>query len=150
MKIEKLLKRFLKENSIYGSKVSKDTLEFSIDYEEAMMPFNSFRWDTTNEGHNYWYSKSMEWVMYLYENLDNVDAEDKEQYSITTNAIKDGLNELILFYCLENSKEEELMKIEAYKDAKELYDKLSPKEETNIKPFFYDTSSITTTTTAYA
>ena len=118
MNVEKLLKRFMKESGIYGANESKEVLAFTVDYDEAILPFNSFRWDTTSEGHNYWYCKAMEWVLYL----------DKTEKEISINRIKDELYELMKYYCLENSNEEELMKINAYKNVKELYDKLNVKE----------------------
>ena len=151
MNVEKLLKRFMKESGIYGANESKEVLAFTVDYDEAILPFNSFRWDTTSEGHNYWYTKAMEWVLYLYDNFENIDEKDKTEKEISINTIKDELYELMKYYCLENSNEEELMKINAYKNVKELYDKLNVKEPI-AATYTIDTgfgSATATTTVSY-
>ena len=149
MTIEKLLKRFLKESGIYGASESKEILCFTVDYDEAILPFNSFRWDTSNQGHNYWYEKAMEWVLYLYDNLENIDEEEKKNKEISVSKIKDELYELMKFYCLENAEESELLKIDAYKRVKELHSKLN---EINKKQKTYEidwaaTTAYTTTST---
>ena len=150
MKIDKLLKRFMKEAGIYGASVAKETILFLDDYDEAMLPFNSFRWDTTNEGHNYWYEKTMEWVLYLYDNLENIDDEDKTKYGITERNIKVILFELMEFFCLDNVSEEELMKIDAYKRVSELHEKLREKYEPKIvNASTYDGTWTATTTVSY-
>jgi len=125
MKVDKLLKRFMKENNIFGNNESKEILTFLDDYEEAILPFNSFRWDTTGQGHDYWYDKTMKWVLHLYDNLEYIDEDDKKRFNITPNTIKDEMYELIKFYCLEGAKEEDLMKNDSYKALKEKYDELS-------------------------
>lgn len=132
MKIDKLLKRFMKDNGVFGSSASRETISFLYDFEEAMMPFNSFRWDSTEQGHNYWYSKSMQWVLFLYDNLNAVDEEDKKKYTIDEVAIKYCLYDLINFYCIEGSKVEDLEKIEPFKDVQSLYNKLSEKEAKEV------------------
>jgi hypothetical protein len=150
MKIDKLLKRFMKAAGVYGSSVAKDSLIFLDDYDEAMLPFNSFRWDTTNEGHNYWYEKTMEWVLYLYDNFENIDDEDKTKYDITERNIKVILFELMEFFCLDNASEEELMKIDAYKRVSELHEKLREKYEPKIvNAYTYDGTWSATTTVSY-
>ncbi len=150
MKVEKLLKRFLKEAGIYGSSKSKEILTFVDDYEEAIIPFNAFRWDTTKEGHNYWYEKTMEWVLYLYDNFENIDDEDKTKYDITERNIKVILFELMEFFCLDNVSEEELMKIDAYKRVSELHEKLREKYEPKIvNAYTYDGTWSATTTVSY-
>ena len=118
----------MKESRIYNMALFRDTSSFMNTFVDAFVPFNSFRWDTTSEGHNYWYAKAMEWVLYLYDNFENIDEKDKTEKEISINRIKDELYELMKYYCLENSNEEELMKINAYKNVKELYDKLNAKE----------------------
>jgi hypothetical protein len=150
MKIDKLLKRFMKESGIYGTPTSKDTLMFLDDYDEALLPFNSFRWDTTEQGHNYWYQKTMEWVLYIYDNVDGIDKEDKTKYNITEHSIKENLFELMKFYCLDNASEEELMKMDAYKKVSELYDELKKKEKPKIvNAYTYNGTWTTDTTVSY-
>jgi hypothetical protein len=150
MKIDKLLKRFMKESGVYGASTSKDTLMFLDDYDEALLPFNSFRWDTTEQGHNYWYQKAMEWVLYIYDNVDGIDKEDKTKYNITEHSIMDNLFELMKFYCLDNASEEELMKMDAYKKVSELYDELKKKEAPKIvNAYTYDGTCTTATTVSY-
>ena len=140
----------MKEAGIYGASVAKETILFLDDYDEAMLPFNSFRWDTTNEGHNYWYEKTMEWVLYLYDNLENIDDEDKTKYGITERNIKVILFELMEFFCLDNVSEEELMKIDAYKRVSELHEKLREKYEPKIvNASTYDGTWTATTTVSY-
>lgn len=150
MKIDKLLKRFMKESGIYGTPTSKDTLMFLDDYDEALLPFNSFRWDTTEQGHNYWYQKTMEWVLYIYDNVDGIDEEDKAKYNITEHSIMETLFELMKFYCLDNVSEEELMKMDAYKKVSELYDELKKKEKPKIvNAYTYNGTWTTATTVSY-
>ena len=150
MKIDKLLKRFMKESGIYGTPTSKDTLMFLDDYDEALLPFNSFRWDTTEQGHNYWYQKTMEWVLYIYDNVDGIDEEDKTKYNITEHSIMETLFELMKFYCLDNVSEEELMKMDAYKKVSELYDELKKKEKPKIvNAYTYNGTWTTDTTVSY-
>ena len=93
----------------------------------------------------------MEWVLYLYDNFENIDEKDKTEKEISINRIKDELYELMKYYCLENSNEEELMKINAYKNVKELYDKLNVKEPI-ATTYTIDTgfgSATATTTVSY-
>ena len=145
MKVEKLLKRFLKEAGIYGSNKSKEILTFVDDYEEAIIPFNAFRWDTTKEGHNYWYVKALEWVAYLHDNLDNIDTDEKTSKDISIKSIKNELCELLRYYCLEGSNEEELSKIESWKNANELYKMLHEQvKEENSQYSVITTVSYTT------
>lgn len=125
MKIDKLLKRFMKDSGLFGSAASRETISFLDDFEEALMPFNSFRWDTTEQGHNYWYSKSMYWILYLTNNMDDIDEDEKKKYEISNDTIRTCLYDLLNFYCLEGAKEEDLVKIEPFKEVKALYEKLS-------------------------
>jgi hypothetical protein len=89
------------------------------------MPFNSFRWDTTEQGHNYWYSKSMYWILYLANNMDDIDEDEKKKYEINNDTIRTCLHDLLNFYCLEGAKEEDLANIEPFKEVKALYEELS-------------------------
>ena len=140
----------MKESGIYGTPTSKDTLMFLDDYDEALLPFNSFRWDTTEQGHNYWYQKTMEWVLYIYDNVDGIDEEDKTKYNITEHSIMETLFELMKFYCLDNVSEEELMKMDAYKKVSELYDELKKKEKPKIvNAYTYNGTWTTDTTVSY-
>ena len=118
MAIDKLIKRFLKENGIYGTHESKCILEFVTDFEEAMLPFNAFRWETTEQGHNYWYSKALKWVLYLY---------DKSEEANKSAAFVETCEELIKYYCLDGENEESLMKIDGYKDIVNLRNRLIDK-----------------------
>ncbi len=125
MVVNKLLKRFLKENGIYGANETKNVLSFVDDYDEAIMPFNAFRWEVSSQGHNYWYSKALKWILYLYDNYENIDKEDKTNKNISVSVIKDACNELIKFYCLDGMEEETLLSIDGYKEIKELYNVLN-------------------------
>lgn len=125
MVVNKLLKRFLKENGIYGTNETKNVLSFVDDYDEAIMPFNAFRWEVSSQGHNYWYSKALKWILYLYDNYENIDKEEKTNKTISVDIIKDACNELIKFYCPDGVEEETLLGIDGYKEIKELYNKLN-------------------------
>lgn len=113
MKLDKLYKRFLKDNMVFGGDISKGSMFFMSDFNEAFLPFNSFRWDLTEEGHVFWFTKALEWIMYLYTNYDNIDDEDAEKYGISIGAIFSNMEDLIENYAPDLS-EKELMKIASY------------------------------------
>ena len=113
MKLDKLYKRFLKDNMVYGGDISKDSMFFMNYFNDAFMPLNSFRWDLTEEGHVFWFTKALEWIMCLYTNRDNIDDEDADKYGITANTIMENMNDLVENYAPDLS-EKELMKIASY------------------------------------
>ena len=113
MKLDKLYKRFLKDNMVFGGDISKGSMFFMNDFNEAFLPFNSFRWDLTEEGHVFWFTKALEWIMCLYTNRDNIDDEDADKYGITANTIMENMNDLVENYAPDLS-EKELMKIASY------------------------------------
>ena len=113
MKLDKLYKRFLKDNMVYGGDISKDSMLFMNYFNDAFMPLNSFRWDLTEEGHVFWFTKALEWIMCLYTNRDNIDKEDADKYGITANTIMENMNDLVENYAPDLS-EKELMKIASY------------------------------------
>lgn len=117
MKLDKLYKRFLKDNMVFGGDISKGSMFFMNDFNEAFLPFNSFRWDLTEEGHVFWFTKALEWIMCLYTNYDNIDDEDADKYGISIGAIFSNMEDLIENYSPKLT-EEELMKIKAYADLK--------------------------------
>jgi len=119
MKLDKLYKRFLKDNMVFGGDISKGSMLFMNDFNEAFLPFNSFRWDLTEEGHVFWFTKALEWIMYLYTNYDNIDDEDVEKYDISIEAIFSNMEDLIENYSPKLT-EEELMKIKAYSEIKSI------------------------------
>jgi hypothetical protein len=119
MKLDKLYKRFLKDNMVFGGDISKGSMLFMNDFNEAFLPFNSFRWDLTEEGHVFWFTKALEWIMYLYTNYDNIDDEDVEKYDISIEAIFSNMKDLIENYSPKLT-EEELMKIKAYSEIKSI------------------------------
>ena len=98
---------------LFGGEISKGSLFFMDEYEEAFMPFNSFRWDLTSEGHSFWFEQAAEWIMYLYINRDNIDKEDAEKYGISVENFIINMTNLVENYSPEVT-EKELMKIEAY------------------------------------
>lgn len=114
----------MKENGIYGTELSKDALIFLLNHGEAMMPFNSFIWRNTLQGHNYWYEKALKWVICLYENYENINLAEKEKKSLSLDALMISCYNLLKYYCLEEEKKENLMKIDAYNKVTELYHKL--------------------------
>ena len=70
MSIESIFKRYLKEIGVYGSNYGKLSIEFLREFSEAYYPFNSFRWDTSEQGHSYWFERAVNWLIYLYNNYD--------------------------------------------------------------------------------
>jgi len=113
MRIDNLFKRFLKDRMLFGGEISKSSLFFMDEYKDAFMPFNSFRWDLTSEGHSFWFEQAAEWIMYLYINRDNIDKEDVKKYSISIENFIDGISDLVDNYAPDVT-EKELMKIDAY------------------------------------
>lgn len=157
MKLNKLFMRFMKEQGVFLSKETKGVIEFVNDFDEVLMPFNSFRWDTTTQGHNYWYSKSLKWMINVFENFDAIDTEDKEKYRLTMCALVDNAYELIKYYCLDNATEEDLKAIEGFSELKEIHDRKNKElEEERSKTITFTqkgddgmwvaTTTITTTT----
>lgn len=124
MKLEKILKRFMKESGVYGIKHSKEVIEFCNNFDEALMPFNAFRWDTSSQGHNYWYSIAMKWILYIYDNLKLIEENDIIKNNITEYAIHNSAYDLIKYYHFMDVSEEELVKIDGYNDLKKLYKSL--------------------------
>jgi len=127
MLVKKLLKRFMKENGIYTHTISKDVLEYTEDYDEAVIPFNAFRWDTTTQGHEYWYFKSIDWILNLYSSINDIDDEDKKKYGLTdnSNVMKNGMYDLLNFYFNSTLKKEELEKNnEKYNSLLKVYEKI--------------------------
>lgn len=125
MKCEKVFKRFLKENSLFNISLAKETVEYSNDYDDFLIPLNSFRWETTEQGHMYWFEKSLEWVMYLYGKLNEIDEDDKIRFELGEKTICETLGDLLYNYTDGYIVEEDLNKSDAYKKAKELYDSLT-------------------------
>lgn len=116
MTIDKLFKRFMKEEAVFGSDESKSSLMFMIDYSEALHPFNSFRWDTSKQGQYYWLEKSIKWVMYLLQNYDNIDETEMAKYT-------------------------ELKKTDLYEALKNLFVHYTPDGAQSLKNFdFYDSA----------
>lgn len=112
MEIKKLLKRYLKECGVYGSPMKKNIIEFVDTFKCIYEPFNAFRWDTTSEGHNYWYDKALKWVIYMYDNIDSIDG-DRDIILIR---IKSALYALTRYYKLTDAK------VESYDKALRLHD----------------------------
>ena len=133
MTAKNLFKRFVKESGFYGSIESKESLQFIDKYSEMIMPLNSFVWDTTKQGHNYWYEKALNWVVFLYENLAKIDENEKSLYHLDDYCILNTLYDLLEDYYLEGSTIDELMKNESYAKAVNLYRKKYPYYETRLK-----------------
>lgn len=76
MTIDKLFKRFLKETKVYGSDEAKACMGFMTEYNELFYPFNAFRWDTSKQGHIFWFEMALNWLTFLYNNFGNIDNED--------------------------------------------------------------------------
>ncbi len=123
MKCEKVFKRFLKENSVFNIPLAKETVEYSNDYDDFLIPLNSFRWDVTNQGHTYWFEKSLEWVMYLYSKLNEIDEDDKIRFELGENTICEALSDLLDNYG--DVEGVDLNKSDVYKKAKELFNSLT-------------------------
>ena len=98
MTIDKLFKRFMKEEAVFGSDESKSSLMFMIDYSEALHPFNSFRWDTTIQGHLYWFERAANWLIYLYNNCDSMDDELAKKEKLSKQETADKLYALTKYF----------------------------------------------------
>lgn len=131
MKIDKLFKRFMKENNIFGNSEVKGIMSYIAEFNEYLLPFNAFRWETTEQGHNYWYDKAMKWILYLYSNLEYIDEEEKVLYSLHSHVIKRTIFELLHFYCIGGSNQEDLVKIDSYNKLNDLYEELGGNVDKN-------------------
>ncbi len=83
MTIKKLFKRFLKDENLYGSEAMKKIIEYMETYNNVIVPFNAFRWDTTIQGHDYWFTKEIRWLTFLYKNFGVIDNDEKKAYNYT-------------------------------------------------------------------
>lgn len=73
MNVEKLFKRYLKEIGVYATAEAKMSIAFMKEFSEHSYPFNSFRWDTSEQGDLYWFERAVNWLVFLYNNYDNID-----------------------------------------------------------------------------
>jgi hypothetical protein len=120
MKVEKILKRFMKESGIYNMALFRDTSLFMNAFDEAFVPFNSFRWDTTKQGYNFWYDKSLHWLAYLYYNVENIDNNEILRFNLTNKAFYNAIGDLLDCYKSDYELDENLDGIEAVKALKKI------------------------------
>lgn len=122
MTLNKLLIRFLKENNIYGGDASKRILNYFKKFEDGIaVPFNAFTWATTVQGHNYWYEKSIGWIIFLLDNpylVEGLKPEEKEK--INEKKLIRTLTRLVNYYCMAEESEESKMRMPMYRKAKEM------------------------------
>lgn len=122
MTLNKLFIRFLKENNIYGGDASKRILNYFTKYGAGItIPFNGFTWRYTVQGHNYWYEKSIGWIIFLIDNpylVEGLKPEEKEKISEKT--LISTLTRLVYYYCLEGEDEKTKMEMPMYRKAKEI------------------------------
>ena len=124
MKVEKILKRFMKESRIYNMALFRDTSSFMNTFVDAFVPFNSFRWDTTKQGYNFWYDKSLHWLAYLYYNVENIDNNEILRFGLTNKAFYYSIGDLLDCYKSDDELGEDLNKIEVVKTLKKILTEL--------------------------
>lgn len=127
MSIENLFKRYLKEIGAYGSSYGKLSIEFLREFSEAYYPFNSFRWDTSEQGHSYWYERAVNWLIYLYNNY------DEEEYkgfdaAMSKEKIANMISDMFVYYT-PNAPTESITidKFAFYKEAKKILEECAMK-----------------------
>ena len=120
MEVKKLYKRYLKEIGAYGSPESKCSLEFMEEFSEAYAPFNGFRWDTSAQGELYWFERAVNWLIFLFNNIDNIDDEDNK-YGIDKHILKENLKILSDIYM---PSEADLKKFGFYDELKNILDNI--------------------------
>ena len=101
MKVENLFKRYLKTAGIFASNKSKKAINFMKEYSDVTFPFNSFRWDVTEEGFLFWFERALNWCIFLFNNYDNIDAED---ITITKSFVAKKIQTMLLYYIGEEDK----------------------------------------------
>ena len=116
MKIENLFKRYLKEAGIFASSKSKKAINFMKKYSDVMSPFNSFRWDVTEEGYLFWYERALNWCIFLYNNYDNI-----EDAKFDKCRVAKIIRYMLLMY-LSEEEEEIAKKLKCYNDAISILD----------------------------
>ena len=78
--VEKIFKRFLKEKGIYGSNEGKGSIRHLRNYKHIFMPLNFFRWDTSIQGHMYWFNMSIDWCIFLFDAAKNLENSEERTY----------------------------------------------------------------------
>ena len=116
MKIENIFKRYLKEAGIFASSKSKKAINFMKKYSDVMSPFNSFRWDITEEGYLFWYERALNWCIFLYNNYDNI-----EDVEFAKQKVAKFIRYMLLVY-LSEEEEEIVKKLTCYNDANSILD----------------------------
>ena len=116
MKIENVFKRYLKETGIFASSKSKKAINFMKKYSDAMSPFNSFRWDITEEGYLFWYERALNWCIFLYNNYDNIEGAYFDKWKVAKQ-----IRYMLLIYLSEEEKEN-VKKLKCYNDANSILD----------------------------
>ena len=124
MSIENVFKRYLKEIGIYGSNYSKISIEFLREFSEAYFPFNSFRWDTSEQGHSYWFERAVNWLIFLYNNY------DEEEYkgfdaAMSKEKIAKMISDMFVYYTPTDSVP--IDKFAFYDEAKKILEECSVK-----------------------
>jgi hypothetical protein len=82
--VEKIYKRFLKEKEIYGSDEGKKSIKLLRTTHHIFMPLNYFRWDTSLQGHVYWFNMSVDWCIFLFDTLKDQESSDDRNYMMNT------------------------------------------------------------------
>lgn len=116
MKIENLFKRYLKETGIFASSKSKKAINFMKKYSDVMSPFNSFRWDITEEGYLFWYERALNWCIFLYNNYDIIEDAKFAKWQVAK-----IIRYMLLMY-LSEEEEEIAKKLKCYNDAISILD----------------------------
>lgn len=116
MKIENVFKRYLKEAGIFASSKSKKAIKFMKEYSNVMYPFNSFRWDITEEGYLFWYERALNWCIFLYNNYDNIEEANFAKWQVA-----EKIRHILLIYLSEEEKEN-VKKLKCYNDANSILD----------------------------
>ena len=78
--VEKIYKRFLKEKEIYGSNEGKESIRLMRTQKHIFMPLNYFRWDTSIQGHMYWFNMSVDWCIFLFDSLKDHEFSEDRNY----------------------------------------------------------------------
>ena len=78
--VEKIYKRFLKEKGIYGSDEGKSSIRVLRNTKHIFMPLNFFRWDTSIQGHMYWFNMSVDWCIFLFDTAKNLENSEERTY----------------------------------------------------------------------
>ena len=88
-------------------------------YGDFICPFNSFRWDSSEEGYLFWYERALGWCVFFYSNYDNIDKDELEKIGITKMLLVKAIHSILLYY-INPDMESDIKDLECVKEAEKI------------------------------